>query len=471
MKKQLQKTILIAVFAIIGLSNIANAQYSNLINFDGTANGSDPKGSVVLVNNFLYGMTRTGGANNFGTIFKIKPDGTGYAKLLDFNDVNNGRYPQGALIYDGTFFYGMAYQGGTNDFGTIFKIMPDGTGYAKLLDFAGTTNGRGPRGSLFSDGTFLYGMTYQGGTNSLGTIFKIKPDGTGFVKLYDFGDASNGRTPRGSLVSDGTFLYGMTEGGGTGGNGTIFKIKPDGTGYAVILPFGNINTGRAPYGSLIFIGNFLYGMTNSGGTIDGGAIFKIMPDGSSFTKLFDLGGINNGSTPYGDLVSDGTFLYGMTYYGGSSAMGTIFKILPDGTGYVELLDFAGAANGHGPQGSLIFDGTSLYGMTDKGGANNMGVLFKYQLGTLGIQNLSENNTSVSVYPNPFSIHTTIQSAIVLKNAILTVYNLQGQAVKEIVNISGQTITLNRNNLPSGLYFIRLTENNKVIAANKLFITD
>src|ERR1035437_7651998 len=83
--------------------------------------------------------------------------------------------------------------------------------YTKLLDFAGTTNGSHPYfGSLVADGTFLCGMTYDGGTNTYGTIFKIKTDGTGYVKLLDFAGASNGQYPTGSLIFDGTFLYVMT---------------------------------------------------------------------------------------------------------------------------------------------------------------------------------------------------------------------------------------------------------------------
>lgn len=63
-----------------------------------------------------------------------------YTKLLDFN-VTNGHEPQGDLILDGTFLYGMTSSGGTNNDGVIFKIMPDGTGYVDMLDFAGTSNG------------------------------------------------------------------------------------------------------------------------------------------------------------------------------------------------------------------------------------------------------------------------------------------------------------------------------------------
>jgi hypothetical protein len=79
--------------------------------------------------------------------------------------------------------------------------------------------------------------------------------------------------------------------------------------------------------------------------------------------------------------------------------------------------------------------------------------------------------SVTVSPNPFSSSTTLQIDKLFKDATLTVYNSLGQQVKQLKNISGQTITLSRDNLPGGLYFIRLTEENKILSANKLIITD
>ncbi len=82
-----------------------------------------------------------------------------------------------------------------------------------------------------------------------------------------------------------------------------------------------------------------------------------------------------------------------------------------------------------------------------------------------------NNYLVKIYPNPFSAQTVLQTDIFLKNATLTIYNSQGQKVKEIKNINGQSVTLTRNNLASGLYFVRLTENSKILAVNKLIITD
>lgn len=88
----------------------------------------------------------------------------------------------------------------------------------------------------------------------------------------------------------------------------------------------------------------------------------------------------------------------------------------------------------------------------------------------GVEELSEIK-SINVFPNPFSSQTVLQTDNFLFNATLTVDNYLGQTVKQIKNISGQTVVLSRDNLPSGLYFVRLTQDNKVIATDKLVITD
>ncbi|HET6991841.1 MAG TPA: choice-of-anchor tandem repeat GloVer-containing protein, partial [Bacteroidia bacterium] len=173
----MKKVFLFISFVVIAIT--ANAQYTNLLNFTGATNGNGPVGSLISDGTFFYGLTQSGGTNNLGTLFKIMPDGSGYVKLLDFAGATNGSYPLGSLFYDGTFLYGTTEIGGANNLGTLFRIMPDGTGYLKLLDFTGAGNGSSPNGTLISDGTFLYGMTYQGGINGMGVIFKIMPDGTG----------------------------------------------------------------------------------------------------------------------------------------------------------------------------------------------------------------------------------------------------------------------------------------------------
>lgn len=87
-----------------------------------------------------------------------------------------------------------------------------------------------------------------------------------------------------------------------------------------------------------------------------------------------------------------------------------------------------------------------------------------------LENLSDNS-AVTIFPNPFSLHTNIQTTIPFHNSTLTLLNSVGEAVKQIDNISGPTITLLRDNLPSGLYFLRLTKDNAYFSISKLVITD
>jgi uncharacterized repeat protein (TIGR03803 family)/surface protein len=395
------KTLLTIAFTFVVFT--ISAQYTRLHNFAISPDGHSPQYSTLLSDGtFLYGMTENGGLTNDGTIYKIMLNGTGYVKLFDFNSTTTGNNPQGSLITDGTFLYGMTRASGANNFGTIFKIMPDGTGFTKLLDFNGAGNGRSPYGDLTYDGTYLYGMTFAGGVNGptgSGVIFKLLPDGTGYVKLHDFATGPNGRLPYGNLLYDGTFFYGMTSYGGTMDAGVVFKIKPDGTGFTKLLDFDGPN-GARPYGSLISDGTFLYGATPSGGTSNFGNIFKIRPDGSGYSNLLNFGS-TPGQQPFGSLTFEGGLLYGMATVGGANGMGTLFKVTTDGLSFTKIWDFNAPVNGAFPFGSFISDGTYLYGVTSGGGTNGIGTIFKYALAPAGPP------TITSFTPTSGSIGTTV----------------------------------------------------------------
>ena len=396
--------------------------YTKLLDFDGANRGSLPHGSLTISGSTLFGMTSAGGTNALGVIFKMNMDGTGFTKLLDF-DNSSGASPQGSLTISGSTLFGMNYVGGANGGGVIFKINTDGTGFTKLLDFDGTNSGSNPQGSLILSGSSLYGMTYVGGANGGGVIFKINTDATGFTKLLDF-DGAHGSNPYGSLVLSGTTLYGMTNRGGANNYGVIFKINTDNTNFTVILDFDGYTTGYYPYGSLVISSSYLYGMTYGGV----GLVFGINTDGTGFNILVDFGKTNHGSYPMGSLalsastlfgmtsqggasnsgvvfkinsdgsrfstllnmssgisgykggmnaqlVSDGTWMYGMTSGGGKYASGVIYKIKPDGSLYTKIMDFDGTNSGSNPQGSLVLSGSTLYGMTSNGGSNNYGTIF------------------------------------------------------------------------------------------------
>lgn len=105
------------------------------------------------------------------------------------------------------------------------------------------------------------------------------------------------------------------------------------------------------------------------------------------------------------------------------------------------------------------------------GTPSDGTIYKFSKNSLGIEFNNSTIHTVKIYPNPIQTEAILQTEKNLENAILTIYDSNGKVVKQIANISGKKITLHLDNLPSGLYFSRLTENNKVITSDKLIIKD
>jgi uncharacterized repeat protein (TIGR03803 family) len=207
--------------------------------------------------------------------------GGGYTNLHAFaGGTNDGANPMGDLTLGGTNFYGMTQQGGSNNLGTVFRMNTNGTGYTNLHSFAGYPNdGAGPPGSLTLDGSTLYGMTQEGGPNAarLGTVFKMNTDGSGYTNLHFFaGGTGDGATPIGSLTLANGWLYGMTSVSGASNKGTVFRVSTDGRSYTNFHPFaGGTNDGATAYGSLMLNGSTLYGMTYYGGTNNAGVVFTL----------------------------------------------------------------------------------------------------------------------------------------------------------------------------------------------------
>lgn len=465
MKKSIKLHSLIFATLLFYASNPSFAQYIKLFDFTDTITGSAPFGSLISDGTYLYGMTFSGGLYDRGTIFKIKTDGTDFNKLLDFSGIQNGGSPYGGLYANGDFLYGVTGGGGVNNKGVLFKIKPDGSGFSILFQFD-SLSGSSPQGNLIFDGTYLFGMTYSNGTDNSGTIYKIKMDGSGFSKLYDFVYALSGGLPRGSLYYDGDFLFGMTEEGGVNYVGTIFKIKTDGTGFSKIFDFNNGVFGRFPEGSFISDGIYLYGTTRGGGTNYRGNIFRIKPDGNDYSQIVDfdtVGGTNIHST----LVSDGEFFYGITTIGGIYGDGIIYRVKPDGSNYSKLYEFSNTLNlsGRYPESSLLLDGSSLYGTTTNGGVNtDAGVIYKLDIIT-GISNsLVENN--FSVYPNP----TTAKVYITGNNYNnIEIYNSIGQKISIRKFLNQRSNEFDLSDLPKGIYLLKIYHEKNIF--NKKIIVD
>jgi uncharacterized repeat protein (TIGR03803 family) len=333
---------------------------------------------IVASDGALYGTTSEGGGtNDFGTIFRVNPDGSGLMLLHRFTgSPGDGQSPEGGLIEgnDGAL-YGTTYLGGSNNLGTIFRITKDGTTYSILRHLA-TADGTKPQGSLFAgtDGA-LYGTTSS-------TVFKVGTDGSGFTVLHSFGTQS----PQFGVIeaSDG-FLYGTTSAGGANNLGTVFQLTTDGSSYALLHSFDGTN-GRSPQAGLLEASNgMLYGTTSFRATNSYGAIFQLDKAGANFNVLHTFTGTNaDGWYPQSALIQgNDTVLYGTTTNGGMEGQGTIFKLNQDGGGYGVVHHFSwSGGDGRVPLAGL-FKGTNgtFYGTTALGGRADYGSVFNFDPAT------------------------------------------------------------------------------------------
>ncbi len=331
------------IFSVNSSGNI-----ETLYNFNEGINGCVPHGGLVQDSDgSLYGVAAGCGIHNVGTLIKYNGENHGITKLVDFHNTI-GANPVGDLVIgsDGAL-YGMTNSGGINDFGTIFKCTTDG----KLTTIANFTRGNGsyPKGSLVKDccGNF-YGMTRLGGDYDKGVIFKCTSSGVVTV-LHSF-NGNDGAMPEGNLiiVKD-SLLYGVSKIGGNGG-GSIFLCSV--SGKFILLNSFNNKTGIKPSGSLLNGGDgYLYGATDTGGAFNYGTLFRCTESGriSVLVNFNDT----NGADPQGTLSKgpDG-IIYGMTRFGGGySDAGIIFKYTVS-TGKLETLTEFTSTNAQMTSGSL-----------------------------------------------------------------------------------------------------------------------
>ena len=462
-------TILFLAF-ISSFFTTCEGQYTDLLNFN-YRNGSSPVGNLIIAGNKLYGMTPIGGTDSGGVIFSIDTNGNGYKILLNFNG-KNGAIPYGSLIISGGTLYGMANQGGADSLGLIFSIDTNGNKYKDILDFNGI-NGSLPRSSLILSGKTLYGMTSQGGADSDGVIFSIDTNGHEYKDLFDF-NGLNGNAPVGDLTISGRKLYGMTPFGGLPHSaGNIFSIDTNGDGYKDLIDFVGPN-GAEPQGNLVISDNKLYGMTG-GGTYNSGAgnVFSIDTDGSGFNILVEFD-TSIGSNPFGSLTFSGGSLYGMTELG-SGFGGVIFSVDTSGNGFNDMFNFSRTnKEGEYPYNSLTLSGNMLYGMTQYGGADSNGVIFKFNYVTAGINNLIASNGIIKVYPNPSNgVFNFVLShpELVSGSQTIEIYNVLGAKIynETLKQVQGDN-TINLSNQPNGIYLYRvLNENGGLIGEGKLIV--
>jgi uncharacterized repeat protein (TIGR03803 family) len=334
--------------------------------------GANPWHVIEATDGNLYGTARQGGSLGGGTLFEISPAGE-FTVLYNFCSVQpcpDGTDPFALTQVSDGRIYGITLSGGNDNWGTVFKIAESGalTTVHSFCSRALCADGGEPFGLVAADGG-LYGVTGSGGPSSDGTLFTIR-NGV-FTTLYNFCSqpgCTDGEGPNGLTLGNDGNLYGTTIMGGTTGYGTVFKFSPA-AGLATVYSFcpnRGCTDGSFPVNPVIqgSDGN-LYGTTDGGATEEGTA-FRLTPQGA-FTLLHSfcaLPGCGDGADPQRLMEDTNGKIYGTTIYGGNSracgtgGCGTIFELAGRLPEFVEPQLNAGEA---GAPVNIL--GTTLSGAT------------------------------------------------------------------------------------------------------------
>ena len=386
------QTVLAEAPASFSVAAVGNTPYAynwrlngtNLINgtvFSGVTRSTLVVSNVTTANTGIYTVqvgNSLGTVVSTGAVLSVIPvtaSGVAMATLSSFPGNNSPAYPYGPLA-QGTDknLYGTTFEGGIDGVGTIFKMTTNGT--VTTLHSFNFSDGGLPYAGLFqAKGGLLFGAAYFGGQYGDGTLFEISHGGV-FRDLAGF-NGENGASPAGGLTVgiDGNY-YGTTESGGDYGDGTVFRMTALGALTSVV----SFNGFDGDFPSSVLVqgsdGSF-YGTTEDGGTNGGqGTVFKLTP-GGTLTPLYMFSGASDGAIPIAGLAQGGNGnFYGVTYLGGADGYGTVFEISPAGA-FTLLYTFTGGADGGNPWGGLCLanDG-NLYGVTQDGGAYGAGTVFQ-----------------------------------------------------------------------------------------------
>ncbi|MEI6816791.1 MAG: T9SS type A sorting domain-containing protein [Bacteroidota bacterium] len=449
----------------------------------------------------LWGTCCFGGTNGYGSIFQIDSSGNNFHIVYSFDSTNG--FPHDNMIQANN---GKIYGLGGTTYGIyerdyIYEYDPIANTATKVHDFnQDTTNGFITWSGMIKglDGK-LYGLCDSGGMYHNGVIYSFDPNTHNYTNLFSFNDTLGGH-PQGRLLQlNNGMLYGMTFNGGAFGFGVIFSYDLTANNYMDIKNFDS-TTGAKPYYSTLIqaTDGKLYGMTELGGLFDGGVIFNYDVTSNIYTDIFDFDCSNsNGCRPLASLfqASNGK-LYGFTYTGGGSLYGTIFIYDIITHTYTKRYDFdLTNGNGSNPTGSFVQAGNNLFATVQCTNLNyGLGVAIKLKLST-GVAYIIENfitdscwlsagdflattidtgipyinnNEGFNLFPNPFTSQTTLTLQGTYHHPSLFIYNLLGQEVQNIYAGSNKQIVINRNNLPGGMYFYKLMDDDKqVIGTGKM----
>ncbi len=300
----------------------------------------------------VYGTTSIGGDFNNGRIFELSPQAGGaWSETVLHNFQQNGKdgfYPTGGVTIDSLGnLYGTSYYGGMgtcqfDSCGVVYELAFKAGHWVEqiLYNFQNNgTDGSYPNsGVVFDTEGNLYGTTAGGGTYGDGAVYELsRAEGGGWTErtVHSFGATGDTGFPSG-LIFNGGNLYGATADGGTFA-GNVYRLTPTGGGawseqilYSFPYNFGG-GTPQLPGGIAMDSAGNIYGIGVEGGANLDGAVFELSPQSGTYseTTLYNFVGAPNGASPAGNLTVDSHGnVYGVTQYGGTITVGTVYEVTP-----------------------------------------------------------------------------------------------------------------------------------------------
>ncbi len=305
----------------------ASSQAATVLHSFSSSDGIEPTFLLLAPHKTLYGVAFTGGVNNNGTLFKIDAQ-KNFSIVHAFEDwpTGDGSLPNRLLPAPDGSIYGLTASGGTHSDGTVYRLDTAGH-YTVLHSFDEFKDGGGPNFLMLAkDGNF-YGTSSNGGVpqtrcqnhEAHGTLFRMTPDGN-VTRLHTFCEEIDGAIPNSVTEGSDGFLYGTCKEDGPNGQslgaGTFWRASYSGKAKLLHV-FKQFPEPAEPNGVLQAPDGFFYGTSNGGGSGNEGTIFRASGSGRiRVLHAFDVQGLTGNDPETNFFLAEDGFFYGTTAKGG-----------------------------------------------------------------------------------------------------------------------------------------------------------
>jgi hypothetical protein len=354
--------------------DIETGTVNNLLVLDYDSVGYSSYASPVYYNGHIYGLCRSGGEYNDGTLFSYNVN-TGNIEIYPFEESSLGANPTIQLTVLNNKLYGVTKVGGVNGDGVLYEFNPDTKLLEKRIDFNSFTGVRDPNSNLVAHNNLLYGLVSYSANS--GTMFSYNPINN-LVSFSSDSAMGNSKYHASLFVKDGT-VFGIRYdySGNYWDGGVFFEFEINQDTYSKHFHFGASESGVTPLSPLTQVNNKLYGITNHGGANNRGVLFEFDLLSSKYNKLKDL---SNEHTPVGLEVYSAylTYFNSDLYWTSTDQSGKIFKYNIEANILEAVFEFPKSNElGNHPTGHLTEHLGKFYGLTERGGDFDVGVLFEF----------------------------------------------------------------------------------------------